>query len=563
MKKLWIILLSVMCVSFQSVTAAVPSIEIIGLKPAGETITLEGTLVNGLGSEVAYRVMPSSAVASAPLNSVENVIAAGQVRAESGGKLNLSFKMPSGAASGIYTIVLGAINMPETVSKNFDYVSRGDRKTTVDFVNEKDGDAIFDSFSDAAHTSNYLVMGCLLDDLHGLSASVQKEAAGLLANGFYGKYTKPYDEEKIVEVFNAATAFASTVLQTNTDVSASLKKYSNIFGIDTTDLQSNTYLTNRIRATNARNGIEGVALIYNEALAIIALNETFSYQNIYKLLLEKNNIFELDFSGYTSLADDEARAKVDIAMTRKNFQSLEALQQAFYAAVLTAAQGGGGYTGGGNGYTGGGSGGTGASFAIAKNTTAEGISQPAHVKPFADLDDSHWAYEAVTALFESGIVNGVGNGLFDPEASVTRAEFVKMLVEGFALTDASAVCDFNDVPEGYWGFVYIASASKLGITNGIDGESFGSSLSVSRQDMAVMSYRTLQIASIALEKASDAPAFSDEGEIDEYAVEAVTSMAEGGIINGMGDGSFAPNDTATRAQAAQIIYLMTKKGGLL
>ena len=83
---------------------------------------------------------------------------------------------------------------------------------------------------------------------------------------------------------------------------------------------------------------------------------------------------------------------------------------------------------------------------------------------------------------------------------------------------------------------------------------------MSRQDMAVVIFRTAE--KLGLELSGEAQAFDDNDDIADYAKNAVASLTASGIINGMGDGIFAPKSTVTRAQAAKVIYgLMKLVGG--
>ena len=75
---------------------------------------------------------------------------------------------------------------------------------------------------------------------------------------------------------------------------------------------------------------------------------------------------------------------------------------------------------------------------------------------------------------------------------------------------------------------------------------------MSRQDMAVVIYRTAE--KLGLKISGEAESFADSSDISDYAKDAVKALTAKGIINGMGDGTFAPKATVTRAQAAKVIY---------
>lgn len=179
---------------------------------------------------------------------------------------------------------------------------------------------------------------------------------------------------------------------------------------------------------------------------------------------------------------------------------------------------------------------------------------PVSVSLFADLESVPWAKESIEGLAEKGILEGDGKGNFYPDDLVSREQFVKMLVEALGLTDYSAVCEFNDVSSEQWYYPYVATSQMLGISNGTNDGNFGTGMNITRQEMAAMAYRALLIKGTMLPRHHETERFADEGSIDGFALEPVEAMQRAGIIQGMGNGRFAPKDYSTRAQAAKIIY---------
>lgn len=164
-----------------------------------------------------------------------------------------------------------------------------------------------------------------------------------------------------------------------------------------------------------------------------------------------------------------------------------------------------------------------------------------------------WAKDAISALGARGIVKGVGDGGFNPNGQVTRAEFITMLMIMFELSDENATTSFSDVKQGEWYHGNIATAQKLGIVNGKPNGRFGVHENITREDMAVMVYKAIQIKQLAL-ASGEATAFKDEASIANYAKKAVEAIQGAGIINGVGNDEFAPKKNASRAEAAVMIY---------
>jgi hypothetical protein len=172
---------------------------------------------------------------------------------------------------------------------------------------------------------------------------------------------------------------------------------------------------------------------------------------------------------------------------------------------------------------------------------------------FSDMQKAAWAQSSIEALAARGIVSGIGNSQFNPSGNITRAEFVQMLMKAFELNDSSAISAFSDVKDRAWYYNSIATAHKLGIISGKTDESFGVKDQVTRQDMAVMIYKTAALVKITLSNSS-VTQFADKNNISGYAVQAVEAMQKAGIISGVGGNEFAPKNNSTRAQAATIIY---------
>ena len=169
---------------------------------------------------------------------------------------------------------------------------------------------------------------------------------------------------------------------------------------------------------------------------------------------------------------------------------------------------------------------------------------------FPDLAKTHWSYGYVQSLVAKNVINGMEDGTFLPEYNVTREQFAKMLVEALEIYDASATCDFTDLDTSHWAYTYVASAVKAGVIMGYDDGTFGVGRNITRQEMAVMVSR----CDVNFPTLIPAIAFTDSGDIADWARAAVTQMQRATIISGFEDNSFKPQENATRAQAAKIIY---------
>ena len=191
---------------------------------------------------------------------------------------------------------------------------------------------------------------------------------------------------------------------------------------------------------------------------------------------------------------------------------------------------------------------------IPSTTIKDGISV------FKDLDGYEWAKESVEGLFGKGIIAGIGDGLFAPNDNVLREELVKMIVKSFELSVIGDKLPFSDVAEGEWYTEFVECAYYSGIVNGYSDTVFGIGDAVTREDLAVMIARAIEICDYKL--AGDnktASEFADRDDISEYAQDAVNKLASAGIISGDENLRFNPKQSATRAETAKMLWMTIQK----
>ena len=173
---------------------------------------------------------------------------------------------------------------------------------------------------------------------------------------------------------------------------------------------------------------------------------------------------------------------------------------------------------------------------------------------FQDLDSVEWARTAINGLAMRGMISGRDQYTFDPNANITRAEYCQILMGAINALNAKGESTFSDVPSTAWYYNAVSVASQLGIVSGYGDGNFGPNDLITRQDMALMTYKTAKIMNKSLEPVNAEITFEDSHEISDYAFEAVMTLQKAGIINGMTDTTFEPLSNATRAQSAKVIF---------
>jgi len=178
-------------------------------------------------------------------------------------------------------------------------------------------------------------------------------------------------------------------------------------------------------------------------------------------------------------------------------------------------------------------------------------------RSFTDVPSTHWAYEAVSTLAAKGVINGINEHSFAPNETITRADFVVMLMRALGLTasiDKSS--GFTDVDQQAYYYEAIMKAQKLGIVNGYPSGEWKPQQQIERQEMFVIAYRAIQqVEALQLSIANDESAlaqFTDASMIAAYAKDILAALVDHDIIQGYND-KIAAQGTTTRAEAAVFI----------
>lgn len=155
----------------------------------------------------------------------------------------------------------------------------------------------------------------------------------------------------------------------------------------------------------------------------------------------------------------------------------------------------------------------------------------------------HWAEKTLDEWQDEGLIDGYGDGSFQPNGTVTRAEFAKLVNRTLGFTAESEI-SFSDVTERDWFHAEVARAVAAGYAQG-SGGMFRPNQPVTRAEAAAMLARAAGLA--ANEERADA--FADAAPIPAWARGSVGAAAEAGYMTGYPDGAFGALDPITRAEA--------------
>ena len=315
--------------------------------------------------------------------------------------------------------------------------------------------------------------------------------------------------------------------------------------------------------------MEQVRTRFNELVVLQLLAETADYSEVKELLqaYAADLTIDLQDKDFAKLKDPGI---VYAGLVGQRFTSAAAFAKKFQA--LTAAQldkenppkkNNGGSGGGGGSSSSGGitTGGTAVTPPVPYGPVNP---EPQPAAPlYSDLDRAAWAEAAIVSLSEKQIVSGYGDGTFLPGNTITREEFVKLVVLAFGLqTDAAAQPVFSDVSADSWYAPYLAAAKDAGIVRGYADGTFGVGAPISRQDIAVMLYRAAEDMDKTLRADVEEAAFTDGAQIGDYAAAAVKALQRAGVVSGTPEGKFEPARHATRAEACVMVDKLMNGGAL-
>lgn len=174
------------------------------------------------------------------------------------------------------------------------------------------------------------------------------------------------------------------------------------------------------------------------------------------------------------------------------------------------------------------------------------LSVTAEPVELSDIAD-HWAAEAIDKLVSIGAITGFPDGTYRPDNRISRAEFITVLVRALGLTAEGNPQEFADTAD-HWAREFIAAAASLGIVSGYGDRRFGPDDPITREQIAIMTARAMQ-----LEATSEELAFTDRDDISPWAVKDVAAVVAHGLMRGYPDGTFRPQAIASRAEAAVVI----------
>ncbi|QHT62338.1 hypothetical protein GXP70_21715 [Paenibacillus lycopersici] len=188
------------------------------------------------------------------------------------------------------------------------------------------------------------------------------------------------------------------------------------------------------------------------------------------------------------------------------------------------------------------------SLSLSLLSAANGAAAEAQEPVSATDIKGHWAEKDIAQWIADGWITGYGDGSFQPNKAVTRAEFIALVNRAFGYAAAGSSA-FKDLPSSAWSYLDIQKAVQAGYITGFADGTVHPNAPITRQEIAVIVERLLGLKP----SEQDAGSFRDAASIPSWSKGAIGAAMANGIMGGYEDKTFRPANDATRAEAVVIL----------
>ena len=166
------------------------------------------------------------------------------------------------------------------------------------------------------------------------------------------------------------------------------------------------------------------------------------------------------------------------------------------------------------------------------------------------------------------VVSGVGNGNYEPDRNMTRAEFAAVMVRALGLEPGNGASSFGDVASNEWYCGYVKTAAAYGIIKGYSDAAFGPDDTITREQAMTMMARAMKITNLKAgltdsEGNKLMAAYSDSATVSTYANTSIAECIKTGVVSGRQNHTLAPKAYVTRAEVAVMAERLLQKSNLI
>ena len=179
----------------------------------------------------------------------------------------------------------------------------------------------------------------------------------------------------------------------------------------------------------------------------------------------------------------------------------------------------------------------------------------AYAKDFSDVPSDHWAYQYINDLSNNGVINGYEDGTYKPQDSVTRAEFLKLLVSSESILKEEAMEYIKRIGQVNWydPFVKYVMYREMS-SREYQEEEYSQPIERVEIITFIKHFSKYYDMSVFEKNVDEVDEFNDVDDLNDFEKESLVNVQRLGVMNGYEDGSFKPHNNVTRAEVSAIIY---------
>jgi hypothetical protein len=180
----------------------------------------------------------------------------------------------------------------------------------------------------------------------------------------------------------------------------------------------------------------------------------------------------------------------------------------------------------------------------------------------------HWAKDAINDMGSRMVVAGTGSGTYEPDRSITRAEFAAVVVRALGLRQGTEESRFGDVSLTDWFNGYVDTAAEYGLITGYDDGRFCPNDTITREQAMAIIGRAMKLAGLSAsltdsEVGAILSRYTDKTNVSGYAKESVAACLKTGIVTGKTATTISSKDYVTRAEVAVLVQRLLQESGLI
>jgi uncharacterized repeat protein (TIGR02543 family) len=185
---------------------------------------------------------------------------------------------------------------------------------------------------------------------------------------------------------------------------------------------------------------------------------------------------------------------------------------------------------------------------------------------FTDVAN-HWSNTAVNDMGSRMIVSGAADSTFEPDRSITRAEFAAIVVRALGLKPGEGSNSFRDVNERDWYADSVKTASEYDLISGYEDGTFRPQEQITRQEAMTLIARAMKLTGLDSQVPGNAvqqlSSFADAVQVADWAKEAAVASIHTGLVTGRASNMIAPLQSITRAETATILRRLLQQSDLI